>query len=184
MRIVLFLMVLLATPSLAEGEYSYQLSGYALLTDPAGGAGNVATYVEETTLPDTNELAIAYSFEGAAAETDLEVYFNDSLLEAVAGLPLGSDPEEILLLDISAYRSQSGKLKIVMTSTGDAGAEMMILDAVSITSNGERSVLETMIDEPGAAAAGSSSSGGSTPVFMLAMLLWLAAMRRPCQART
>lgn len=127
--VVACIAILLSMPAHTE-TIEFEIQGEALETTLDEGVMVDGVYVANvlTTIEDT--LTIPYYFEGDPETTNISISFNDEELEVLSGLPLTLGFVEFLVIDSSSITSQSGELKLTLSSTSTETAELILLDNI------------------------------------------------------
>lgn len=155
--------------SAATTEITVDLTGFDMTTS-VGLDGNpvdaVAVFNDEV-LNDDDLLMIPALFTGNATTTTLTAFFNDNPIEVLAGVESVSGEIGFMLLDVSAYRSQTGTLKLVLHSSTTEIADLFILDEIT-------GLPEEDLTPYVATSTGGSGGGGSINPLLLFMSTMLA----------
>lgn len=120
---------LLSMPAHTE-TIDFEIQGEALETVLDDGVMIDGVYVANVLTTAEDILTIPYYFEGIPETTNISISFNDEELEVLSGLPLIPDLVEFLVIDSSSITSQSGELKIILSSTSTETAELILLDDI------------------------------------------------------
>lgn len=134
------------TASAVHAEIHLDLSGYAISTVSTPSGMEDGVYVASARLPDDDVFFLPYYLVGEPDETSVSVQFNGADVEIMGGARLLAESLDYLALDISAIRSQSGELRLTVSSSGATPAKFLLVDEI----------------EPKDASGGDTTGGGTT----------------------
>jgi hypothetical protein len=161
--------------SAATTEITVDLTGFAMTTsvDLDGNPVDAVAVFNDEVLNDDDLLMIPALFTGNAATTTLTAFFNDNPIEVLAGVESVSGEIGSLLLDVSAYRSQTGTLKLVLHSSTTEIADLFILDEITGLPEEDLTPYVAAINEGGGGGGGSLN-----PLFLFLSVMLVFFVRR------